>query len=35
MLQKIDVEDTTITIPVLKDGVHRIEDLWDCRESKI
>jgi hypothetical protein len=35
MSQKIYIEDTTITITVLKDGVHRIEDLWNCSESKI
>jgi hypothetical protein len=28
------IEDCTITIPVLKDGVTRIGDLWNCRESK-
>jgi hypothetical protein len=35
MSQNVYIEDTTITIPVLKDGVHRIGDLWNCRESKI
>jgi hypothetical protein len=28
------VEDQTLVIPVLKDGVTRLGDLWDCNESK-
>jgi hypothetical protein len=28
------VEDHTLTIPVLKDGVTRLGDLWDCNQSK-
>jgi hypothetical protein len=28
------VEDQTLIIPVLKDGVKTLEDLWDCNQSK-
>ncbi len=32
---KVYIEDTTITITVLKDGFHRIEDLWNCSRKPI
>lgn len=28
------VEENSLTIPVLKDGVTRLGDLWDCHQSK-
>jgi hypothetical protein len=31
----IFIEDNTITLPVLKNGVTRIGDLWDCHRSVI
>ncbi len=35
MSRQTFIEDCMITIPVLKDGVTRIGDLWDCQKSKI
>jgi hypothetical protein len=34
MPQLLYVEDSSITIPVLKDGVTRLGDLWNCHDSK-
>ncbi len=34
MPAKVYIEDNYIILPLLKDGVTRLGDLWDCHESK-